>query len=85
MTDDFNLDDLPPDVLSKVTQEAIRRGLLPPPDGYDSEGQPVWSLEKMGQFYGHSAQEARAILERYQLDHPDRTGYVDPACVHRIQ
>ena len=85
MTDDFNLDDLPPDVLSQITQGAIQRGFLPPPDGYDAEGQPVWNLEKMGAFYGHSPAEAKAILERYQLEHPDRTGYVDPSGVHRIQ
>ena len=81
---DFDLSTLPDDVLSKITQEAIRLGYLPPPDGYDANGQPCWSLDKVGAFYGHSATESRAILERYQQEHPDRQGYVNPRDVHRI-
>ena len=82
---DFDLSTLPDDVLSKITQEAIRLGYLPPPDGYDSNGKPCWSLDKVGAFYGHSAAESKAILERYQEKHPDRQGYVNPRDVHRIQ
>ena len=81
---DFDLSTLPDDVLSKITQEAIRLGYLPPPDGYDSNGKPCWSLDKIGAFYAHSAAESKAILERYQEKHPDRQGYVNPRDVHRI-
>ncbi len=81
----MNFDDLPPEILSEITQRGIAEGMLPKPDGYDSEGKPTWLLATMAAWFGHSPKEAREILERYQLEHPDRTGYVDPSSVHRIQ
>jgi hypothetical protein len=81
---DFDLADLPPEILTQVTQEAIRRGFMPKPDGYDDAGEPLWSLDAVAAFYGHTPAEGRALLADFQIDNPDRTGYVDPASVHRI-
>ena len=80
----FDMEDLPPEILTEVTQEAIRRGLMPPPDGYDDDGEPLWSLDAVAAFYGHTPAEGRALLADFQIDNPDRTGYADPSCVHRI-
>lgn len=44
----------------------------------------VRTAHREAQAQADKAKEARAILERYQLDHPDRTGYVDPSSVHRV-
>ena len=42
---------LPPDVLSKITLEGIKQGYLPAPDGYDSDGSPLWSLDLLCKFF----------------------------------
>lgn len=80
----MNIEDLPSEVLSQVTQEAIKRGLMPPPDGYDDDGQPLWSLEAVAAFYGHTPDEGKALLDKFNLDHPEQSGYIDPCKVNRI-
>ncbi len=41
---DFDLADLPPHILSEVTQRGIAEGMLPRPDGYDANGRPTWLM-----------------------------------------
>jgi hypothetical protein len=77
-----DLDDLPPGVLHEIMQAAIARGLIPPPDGYTPDGQPVWQLEKMAEHLGHTLAEARELLREYSRAHP-LDGCVDPASIRR--
>jgi len=80
----MNLNDLPAEVLSEVTQRAITEGMLPKPDGFDSSGRPTWLLSTMAAWFGHSESEAREILEGIGEDRGINP-FIDPATIHRIQ
>jgi len=80
----MNLNDLPAEVLSEVTQRAITEGMLPKPDGFDSSGRPTWLLSTMASWFGHSESEAREILEGIGQERGINP-FVDPRTIHRIQ
>ena len=78
----MNFDDLPPEVLSEITRRAMAEGMLPKPDGYTPDGNPVWDLERMAEWFGHTPEDAKELLRDYLREHPTAEA-VDPAQVHR--
>lgn len=80
----MNLNDLPPEVLSEITQRGIAEGMLPRPDGYDASGKPTWLLSTMAAWFGHSEQEAKELLQDLGQERGINP-FIDPRTVHRIQ
>lgn len=78
-----DVDELPPGVLHEIMQAAVAEGLLPPPHGYDANGCPVWELEQMAGWLGHTPAEARELLREFMRDHPDAET-VDPGTIQRV-
>ncbi len=73
---------LPPDVLSKITLEGIKQGYLPAPDGYDSDGSPLWSLDLLCRFFDQTKEEALEVIR--EVDEKRGCSLVDSSTVHRI-
>ena len=80
----MNFDDLSPEIQHQVTARGIAEGMLPKPDGYDSDGRPTWLLSTMAAWFGHSESEAREILEGIGQERGINP-FVDPRTIHRIQ
>ncbi len=80
----MNFDDLPPEMLSEIMQRGIAEGKLPKPDGYNSEGKPVWRLATMAAWFGYSEQEAKEQLQDLGRERGINP-FLDPKAVHRIQ
>ncbi len=80
----MNFDHLPVEVVSEITRRGIAEGMLPKPDGYDSDGRPSWLLSTMAAWFGHSEQGAKQIIERIACERSIRP-FLDPATIHRIQ
>lgn len=74
---------LPPDVLSKITLEGIKQGYLPAPDGYDSDGSPLWSLDLLCRFFDQTKEEALETIREVDATR-NGSSLVDPTTVHRI-
>ena len=72
----------------EITRMAESTGLLPQPDGYTEDGQPVVSLEAVAAQLGMTLEEAQAHMDA-MLAELEAAGVsmpaIDPACVHRLQ
>lgn len=72
----------------EIIRMAESTGLLPKPDGYTEDGQPVVSLEALAAQWGMTLEEAQAHADA-MLAELDAAGVtmpaIDPARVHRVQ
>ena len=72
----------------EITRMAESMGLLPKPDGYTEDGQPVVSLETLAAQWGMTLEEAQAHADA-MLAELEAAGVtmpaIDPARVHRVQ
>lgn len=59
-----------------LLDEFTKMSLLPKPDGYTEDGQPLFSQKAVATHFGITLEEARA--------HLDGMPTIDPARVHRI-
>ena len=80
----MNFDDLPPEVLSEITRRGIAEGMLPKPDGYDSDGKPTWLVTTMASWFGHTEKEAMDMLREIGSE-KGVNPFVDPETIHRLQ
>ena len=72
----------------EITRMAESTGLLPKPDGYTEDGQPVVSLEALAAQWGMTLEEAQAHADDVvaELEAAGVTmPAIDPARVHRVQ
>lgn len=75
--------ELPPEVLTEITNQAIKDGLMPKPSGYDSAGNPLWRLEDVARHMGLSEKEHAEMIEKFELEHGEFRR-LDPSGIHRI-
>lgn len=78
----------PRSVLDEFHKMADELGLMPEPDGYLEDGQPVVSLQAMAAQLGLSMKEAQACMDEMLADMEDAgvsVQLIDPARVHRKQ
>ena len=72
----------------EITRMAESTGLLPQPDGYTEDGQPVVSLEAVAAQLGMTLEEAQAHMDA-MLAELEAAGVsmpaIDPARAHRVQ
>lgn len=72
----------------EIIRMAESTGLLPKPDGYTEDGQPVVSLEALAAQWGMTLEEAQAHADA-MLAELEAAGVtmpaIDPARVHRVQ
>ena len=72
----------------EITRMAESTGLLPQPDGYTEDGQPMVSLEGLAAQWGITLEEAQAHMDE-MLAELEAAGVsmptIDPACAHRVQ
>ena len=72
----------------EITRMAESTGLLPKPDGYTEDGQPMVSLEAVAAQWGMTLEEAQAHMDE-MLAEQEAAGVsmptIDPARVHRVQ
>lgn len=80
---------LAPDSLKDfMAEQAKELGLMPEPDGYTEDGEPVFTLESIAAKMGMSMEEAQAAAEIMLADCGELglpTVLVDPEAVHRVQ
>ena len=72
----------------EIIRMAEGTGLLPKPDGYTEDGQPVVSLEALAAQWGMTLEEAQAHADDVvaELEAAGVTmPAIDPARVHRVQ
>lgn len=64
------LEAAPPDSLkSEIMDKAVQEGRLPPPVGFDANGERLWRLEDVAAHFGLSEEEAKASLREFQEEH----------------
>ena len=72
----------------EITRMAESTGLLPKPDGYTEDGQPMVSLEGLAAQWGMTLAEAQARMDEMLVE-LEAAGVsmptIDPARVHRVQ
>lgn len=72
----------------EITRMAESTGLLPKPDSYTEDGQPVVSLKALAAQWGMTLEEAQAHADA-MLAELEAAGVtmpaIDPARVHRVQ
>lgn len=77
------IDNLPPEVLRQITLKAIKEGRMPPPDGYDDNDEPLWTMETIAAFYGLNEDEAQRSIADFELNHGKPLPRVNGA-IHRV-
>lgn len=55
---------------------------LPPPDGYDEQGEPVWTLESIAQHFGLSPEQAEKSIAAFIQGREQEL--VDPGRITRM-
>lgn len=78
---DLALQCAPDEVMAGIMTDAVREGLLPPPMGFDAQGERLWDLRTIAAHFGLSEAEARKSLDAFRLEHGD---IPDIQLVHRI-
>jgi hypothetical protein len=61
---------------------AVQKGIVPPATGIDEDGNKIWRLESIGEFFGLSEREIKEGLQEFELDNEIRR--IDPATIQRI-
>lgn len=77
------IDNLPPEVLKKITLQAIKEGHMPSPDGYDDDDEPIWQLETIAAFYGLNEEESQRSIADFELNHGKSLPRVNGS-IHRL-
>ena len=80
---DLALQNAPDWLMTKIMDDAVREGMLPPPMGIDQSGERVWKLEDVARHFGLSEAEAKTSLEKFQLEQGD-VATINPASIHRM-
>ena len=79
----MSLESAPSSVKSAIMDKAVQEGQLPPPDGYDDAGEPVWMLETIGAFLGLNAEDQRQSIEAFEREY-GAFQRVAPATINRV-
>lgn len=80
---DMALQCAPDWLMTKIMDDAVREGWLPPPMGIDAKGERIWRLEDIARHFGLSEAEAKRSLEDFKLEHGD-VATINPASIHRM-
>ena len=73
-----------PEYLQKeMDQKARELGLIPEPQFYTENGQPVFTAEQIAAHLGLPVEQVIADAERFQAEFGDHLVAVDPAKLHR--
>lgn len=73
----------PDSLKSHIMDLAVKEGRLPPPVGFDQNGEKLWRLEDVAAHLGMDAEEAKLYLAEFQEEH-GMAGTVDPTSIRRI-
>ena len=77
------IDNLPPEILKKITLQAIKEGRMPPPDAYDDDDEPIWKLETIAAFYGLNGEESQRSIAVFELNYGKPLPIVNGS-IHRL-
>jgi hypothetical protein len=70
----------PPELVEQLNKAAEK---IIPPDGYDQDGNPLWTGEYLERELGTTVEEISALLTKHGLEHTMKR--VDPAHIHWVQ
>ncbi len=74
----------PSELNERVIQEAQEVGLFPRPSHCDENGELLYSLEEIAEFFRKTQEQAQQAFNEMIADHPDALDYIHTGTIHPL-